>query len=90
MQISERGSDDDVDSGDVAKGGIEMVIGRVERLLAEEKLVEAATLLETGAKGTAAEGLAVEWAKQARNRAIIEQGLQALKAHVVSVSSGLS
>ncbi|CAM6087209.1 unnamed protein product [Calypogeia fissa] len=81
LKIRETGSDD------VAKGGIETVIGRVERLLAEENLLEAATVLETGVKGTAAEDLGVEWAKQARNRAVIEQGLQALKAHVIAVAS---
>ncbi|KAL3701717.1 hypothetical protein R1sor_019739 [Riccia sorocarpa] len=84
LKFPEQGSDN------VSDEGFEVVIGKVERHLTEGKLIEAAAVLEGAAIGTAAEHVAAEWGKQARNRAIIEQGLQALQAHVVTIASGLS
>ncbi|KAL2649969.1 hypothetical protein R1flu_018097 [Riccia fluitans] len=84
LKIPEQGSDN------VSGEGFEVVIGKVERYLTEGKLIEAATILEGAAVGTAAEHVATEWARQARNRAIIEQGLQVLQAHVTAIASGLS
>lgn len=83
-QITEQGSEN------VGDEGFEVVISKVERYLSEGKLTEAATVLERAAVGTAAERLATEWARQARNRAIIEQGLQVFQAHVIAIASGLS
>ncbi|KAG6546953.1 hypothetical protein Mapa_011569 [Marchantia paleacea] len=84
LKITEQGSEN------VGDEGFEVVISKVERYLSEGKLIEAAVVLERAAVGTAAERLATEWARQARNRAIIEQGLQVVQAHVIAIASGLS
>ncbi|BFI25381.1 MICOS complex subunit MIC60 [Marchantia polymorpha subsp. ruderalis] len=81
LKITEQGSEN------VGDEGFEVVISKVERYLSEGKLTEAATVLERAAVGTAAERLATEWARQARNRAIIEQGLQVFQAHVIAIAS---
>ncbi|MQL84230.1 hypothetical protein Taro_016728 [Colocasia esculenta] len=60
--------------------GIESIITRVERFLADGKLAEAADALENGVFGTEAEGAVGEWVRRARNRAITEQALILLQA----------
>ncbi|XP_031496081.1 uncharacterized protein LOC116261455 isoform X2 [Nymphaea colorata] len=67
--------------------GIESVISQVERFLAEGRLAEAAEALELGVSGSQAEGLASEWVKLARNRAITEQALSLLQSYATAVSS---
>ncbi|CAN6480837.1 unnamed protein product [Victoria cruziana] len=67
--------------------GIESVISKVDRLLAEGRLAEAAEELELGVSGSQAEGLASEWVKLARNRAITEQALSLLQSYATAVSS---
>ncbi|KAB2058083.1 hypothetical protein ES319_A11G210400v1 [Gossypium barbadense] len=66
--------------------GIESLIGRVDKYLAEGKLAEAATVLEQGVKGSQAEEIVNDWVKQARNRAITEQALTALQSYATCIS----
>lgn len=66
--------------------GIESVIIKVERLLAQGKLREAADTLENGVKGTKAAEVVDDWVKQARNRAITEQALTLLQSYAISIS----
>ncbi|TYI01801.1 hypothetical protein ES332_A11G225500v1 [Gossypium tomentosum] len=66
--------------------GIESLIGRVDKYLAEGKLAEAATVLEQGVKGSKAEEIVNDWVKQARNRAITEQALTALQSYATCIS----
>ncbi|OVA03321.1 Mitochondrial inner membrane protein Mitofilin [Macleaya cordata] len=73
---------EDDQSGD----GIESVISRVERLLVEGKLAEAADALEGGVSGSKAEEIIGDWVKQARNRAITEQALSLLQSYATSIS----
>ncbi|GMH06729.1 hypothetical protein Nepgr_008569 [Nepenthes gracilis] len=69
--------------------GIESVLNRVESLLAEGKLAEAADALETGVRGSAAAEVVSDWVQQARNKAITEQALTLIRSYA-SVSLGLS
>lgn len=66
--------------------GIESVISKVESFLAEGKLAEAADALEGGVSGSQAEEIVVDWARQARNRAIMEQALSLLQSYATSIS----
>lgn len=66
--------------------GIEYTISRVDKLLAEGKLSEAANTLESAVSGTEAEGAVQSWVKQARNRAIAEQALAVLQSYATSMS----
>ncbi|XP_012492240.1 uncharacterized protein LOC105804263 isoform X2 [Gossypium raimondii] len=66
--------------------GIESLISRVDKYLAEGKLAEAATALEQGVKGSQAEEIVNDWVKQARNRAITEQALTALQSYATCIS----
>lgn len=62
------------------------MLNRVERLLAQGKLVEAADVLENGVKGSKATEVVGDWLRRARNRAIAEQTLALLQAYTASVS----
>ncbi|XP_078432577.1 MICOS complex subunit [Wolffia australiana] len=66
--------------------GIESVISKVEGLLAEGNLTEAAAVLEMGVSGTEAEAAISEWVKLARHRAVTEQALSLLRAYATSIS----
>lgn len=66
--------------------GIESLISRIDKYLAEGKLTEAATVLEQGVKGSQAEEIVNDWVKQARNRAITEQALTALQSYATCIS----
>ncbi|XP_012845176.1 PREDICTED: MICOS complex subunit MIC60 [Erythranthe guttata] len=65
------------ESGD----GIESLINRVENLLAQGKLCEAADTLEKGVKDSQAAEVVQEWVNRARNRAITEQALTVLQSY---------
>ncbi|RZC85124.1 hypothetical protein C5167_007739 [Papaver somniferum] len=75
-----------VKEDDPSGDGIESVISRVERLLAEGKLAEAAESLEKGVSGSKAEEIVGDWVIQARNRAIAEQALSVLKSYATAIS----
>ncbi|KAL2240193.1 UNVERIFIED_CONTAM: hypothetical protein Sindi_0660500, partial [Sesamum indicum] len=66
--------------------GIESIINRVESLLAQGKLCEAADTLENGVKGSQAAEVVNDWVKRARNRAITEQALTILQSYATSIS----
>ncbi|KAL5982069.1 hypothetical protein ACLOJK_016138 [Asimina triloba] len=71
---------------DASGQGIESTINRVEGLLAEGKLDEAADTLEEGVRGTRAEEIITGWVTQARNRAITEQALSLLQSYATTIS----
>ncbi|TYH38477.1 hypothetical protein ES332_D12G111800v1 [Gossypium tomentosum] len=71
---------------DESSEGIESIISRVENYLAEGKLVEAASTLEQGVKGSQAEEIIGDWVKRARNRAITEQALTVLQSYATCIS----
>ncbi|KAL2343021.1 hypothetical protein Fmac_004306 [Flemingia macrophylla] len=73
---------EDDQSGD----GIESVINQVESYLAEGKLAEAADCLEESVRGTEAAEIVAGWVRQARNRAISEQGVLLLQSYANSLS----
>ncbi|KAK1423710.1 hypothetical protein QVD17_19018 [Tagetes erecta] len=75
-----------VKEADSSGDGVESVINRVERLLADGKLLEAADTLENGLKGSQAAEVVGDWVRQARNRAITEQALTLLQSYATSVS----
>ncbi|KAI3981087.1 hypothetical protein MKX01_032227 [Papaver californicum] len=75
-----------VKEDDLSGDGIESVISRVERLLAEGKLAEAAESLEKGVRGSKAEEIVGDWVVQARNRAIAEQALSVLQSYATAIS----
>lgn len=66
--------------------GIESVISSVESFLAAGKLAEAADALEVGVCGSKAEEIVVDWVRQARNRAIMEQAFSLLQSYATSIS----
>ncbi|KAE8722355.1 caldesmon-like isoform X2 [Hibiscus syriacus] len=66
--------------------GIESLISRVDKYLAEGKLAEAAAVLEQGFKGSQAEEIVGDWVKRARNRAITEQALTILQSYAACIS----
>ncbi|KAI3824442.1 hypothetical protein L1987_05902 [Smallanthus sonchifolius] len=74
-----------VKEADSSGDGIEAVINRVESLLADGKLLEAAETLENGLKGSQAAAVG-DWVQRARNRAITEQALTLLQSYATSVS----
>lgn len=65
---------------------IESVISRVDNLLAEGKLTDAADLLESSVHGSEAADVVVKWVQQARNRAVVEQALTLLQSLATSTS----
>ncbi|KAH1073558.1 hypothetical protein J1N35_025886 [Gossypium stocksii] len=71
---------------DESSEGIESIISRVENYLAEGKLVEAASTLEQGVKGSQAEEIIGDWVKRVRNRAITEQALTVLQSYATCIS----
>ncbi|KAB2052119.1 hypothetical protein ES319_A12G097500v1 [Gossypium barbadense] len=71
---------------DESSEGIESIISRVEIYLAEGKLVEAASTLEQGVKGSQAEEIIGDWVKRVRNRAITEQALTVLQSYATCIS----
>lgn len=75
-----------VKEADKSGDGIESVINKVESLLAQGKLAEAADALEDGVKGSKATEVVTEWSRRARNRAITEQALILLQSYAASVS----
>ncbi|KVH87393.1 Mitochondrial inner membrane protein Mitofilin [Cynara cardunculus var. scolymus] len=75
-----------VKEADKSGDGIESLINRVESLLADGKLLEAAETLEDGLKGSQAAEVVGDWVQQARNRAITEQALTLLQSYATSVS----
>ncbi|GMI99412.1 hypothetical protein like AT4G39690 [Hibiscus trionum] len=66
--------------------GIESLISRVDKYLAEGKLAEAAAALEQGVKGSQAEEIVGDWVKRVRNRAITEQALTVLQSYATCIS----
>lgn len=75
-----------VKEADKSGDGIESLINRVENLLANGKLMEAAETLEDGLKGSQAAQVVGDWVRQARNRAITEQALTLLQSYATSVT----
>lgn len=75
-----------VKEADQSGDGIESLINRVESLLAEGKLSEAADSLENGVKGTQAAEVINDWLRQVRNRAITEQALTFVRAYATAIS----
>ncbi|KAL3630189.1 hypothetical protein CASFOL_023173 [Castilleja foliolosa] len=71
---------------DQSGDGIESLINRVESLLAQGKLCEAADTLENGVKGSQAAAVANDWVRRARERAITEQALTILQSYATSIS----
>ncbi|TYJ04561.1 hypothetical protein E1A91_A12G099200v1 [Gossypium mustelinum] len=71
---------------DESSEGIESIISRVEIYLAEGKLVEAASTVEQGVKGSQAEEIIGDWVKRVRNRAITEQALTVLQSYATCIS----
>lgn len=71
---------------DASGDGIDSLINRVESLLAQGKICEAADTLENGVKGSQAAEVVDEWVRQARNRAITEQALTILQSYATSIS----
>ncbi|KAH6784407.1 hypothetical protein C2S52_009366 [Perilla frutescens var. hirtella] len=66
--------------------GVESLINRVESLLAQGKLCEAADNLENGVRGSQAAEVVTDWVRRARNRAITEQALTILQSYATSIS----
>ncbi|KAJ1701286.1 hypothetical protein LUZ63_001065 [Rhynchospora breviuscula] len=66
--------------------GIESLITRVENLLVNGKLAEAADALEIGLHGSQAEEAVAQWVRQARARAIAEQTLSLLQSYASSIT----
>lgn len=66
--------------------GVESLINRVEGLLAQGKLCEAADSLENGVRGSQAAEVVTDWVRRARNRAITEQALTILQSYATSIS----
>lgn len=62
------------------------MLNRVESLLAQGKLAEAADVLEDGVKGSKATEVVGDWLRGARNRAISEQALVLLQSYASSIS----
>ncbi|KAL8143239.1 hypothetical protein V2J09_016271 [Rumex salicifolius] len=75
-----------VKEADKSGNGIESVINRVQSLLAEGKLAEAADILESGVQGSDALNVVGDWVKRARNRAISEQALMLLHSYTTCMS----
>lgn len=75
-----------VKEADQSGDGIESVLNRVESLLAQGKLAEAADVLEDGVKGSKATEVVGDWLRGARNRAISEQALVLLQSYASSIS----
>lgn len=72
------------ESGD----SIESLISRVEKFLGEKKYAEAVDALIEGVRGTEAEGVALEWSRLAKNRAVAEQALSLLQSYTLSITFG--
>lgn len=66
--------------------GIESVISQVESLLVQGDFAEAADALEGGVRGSQAEEVVVDWLRQARNRAVVEQTLSLLQSYATSIT----
>ncbi|KAF3324306.1 protein WEAK CHLOROPLAST MOVEMENT UNDER BLUE LIGHT 1 isoform X1 [Carex littledalei] len=66
--------------------GIESLITRVENLLVNGKLAEAADALEIGLRGSQAEEAIAQWVRQVRARAIAEQTLSLLQSYASSIT----
>ncbi|KAJ4744862.1 MICOS complex subunit MIC60 [Rhynchospora pubera] len=66
--------------------GIESLITRVENLLVNGKLAEAADALEIGLQGSQAEEAVAQWVRQVRARAIAEQTLSLLQSYASSIT----
>ncbi len=66
--------------------GLEALITKVERCLEQNKLLEAADLLEARLKGTEAEHVAAEWVHKARNCAVTEQALLMVQSHAIALA----
>ncbi|CAI0429008.1 unnamed protein product, partial [Linum tenue] len=71
---------------DPSGDGIESVISRVQTLLSEGKLAEAADVLQDGVRGSQAEQMAGDWVRRAKNRAITEQALTVLQSYATCIS----
>lgn len=71
---------------DQSGDGIESLINRVESLLAQGKVCEAADTLENGVKDSKAGEIVDDWVRRARNRAITEQALTVLQSYATSIS----
>ncbi|CAN1224569.1 MICOS complex subunit mic60 [Linum grandiflorum] len=71
---------------DPSGDGIESVISKVQTLLSEGKLAEAADALQEGVGGSQAEQVASDWVRRAKNRAITEQALTVLQSYATCIS----
>ncbi|CAO2830694.1 unnamed protein product [Amaranthus hypochondriacus] len=71
---------------DQSGDGIESMLNKVESLITQGNLREAADVLENGVKGSKATELANDWVKRARNRAIAEQALVLVQSYAASIS----
>ncbi|GAB2283458.1 hypothetical protein Dimus_017969 [Dionaea muscipula] len=70
--------------------GIESVINRVEILLTEGRVAEAADALENGVEGSAAAEIVSDWVRRARNRAVTEQAVTLLQSYATSIGISLT
>ncbi|KAL1569603.1 hypothetical protein AAHA92_01066 [Salvia divinorum] len=75
-----------VKEADQSGEGVESIINRVEILLAQGKLCEAADTLEDGVRGSQAAEVVTDWVRRARDRAITEQALTVLQSYATSIS----
>ncbi|XP_073280425.1 MICOS complex subunit MIC60, mitochondrial isoform X1 [Primulina huaijiensis] len=71
---------------DQSGDGIESLFNRVESLLAQGKVCEAADTLENGVKDSKASEIVDDWVRRARNRATTEQALTVLQSYATSIS----
>eukprot|EP00898_Chlorokybus_atmophyticus_P008672 jgi/Chlat1/8806/Chrsp90S08142 len=71
-------------------GGSEAVLARAEAHLTAGNLAGAADELQSGLAGSAASAAAKDWVAAARERALVEQNLAALRAHAVTLAAGLT
>ena len=79
-------------STELTGGGAEAAIGRAAAALAAGDLVAAANALDgpdAAFCGTGAEAAAQEWAQAARERAVVEQGVELLQAYAATVTASL-
>ncbi|XP_057783753.1 MICOS complex subunit MIC60, mitochondrial-like isoform X1 [Salvia miltiorrhiza] len=75
-----------VKEADESGEGVESLINRVDILLAQGKLCEAADILEKGVRGSQAAEVVTDWVRRARERAITEQALTVLQSYATSIS----
>ncbi len=74
------------EGSEISGEGMDGALARMQGHLAAGRLAEAADALEAGARGSAAEKAASEWARDARARALADQTTELLQAHACSLA----